>query len=201
MSPDESVTGALHALHRGESGSEERLWNLVYADLRRLASRRLRGLSVDAPLNTTALVHELYLKVQRQDRISYLNRGHFFAVAARLVRHIIIDWVRASRAQRRDSGHPVLSLDDVDSAHSNGKALPPMDLLLLGEAIERLAQVQDVYARVVELRFFAGQTLLEVARTLQISPRKADSIWAFARSWLHRELAPTFGTWPNASND
>jgi RNA polymerase sigma factor (TIGR02999 family) len=188
--PDPEITEALVALRERTPGAMDRLMPLVYDQLRQVAHRQLGAEPTGHTLSTTALVHEAYLKLVDQSRVQWQDRAHFFAVAARAMRRILIDYARRHRALRRGGspqGRPAapVSLDDVDlPVGERAEAL-----LALDDALDRLEQVQERMARVVECRFFAGLTEDETAAALSVSKRTVAREWALARGWLYQELA------------
>ena len=185
----EAITDALYAWRNGAPDAMDRLAPLVYERLRRIAHRQLRAEPVGHTLSTTALVHEAYLKLVDQTRAEWQDRGHFFAVASRAMRRILVDYARRYRAERRgggDDGAPVrpIPLDDTEI---------PVDeradaLVALDEALERLGRFDERQARVVECRFFGGLTEEETAAALGISQRTVAREWVTARGWLYQEL-------------
>ena len=188
--PDPEITQALVALRERTPGAMDRLMPLVYDQLRQVAHHQLGAEPAGHTLSTTALVHEAYLKLVDQSRVQWQDRAHFFAVASRAMRRILIDYARRHRALRRggspDGRRPApVSLDDVDlPVHERAEAL-----LALDDALDRLEQVQERMARVVECRFFAGLTEEETAAALSVSKRTVAREWALARGWLYQELA------------
>jgi RNA polymerase sigma factor (TIGR02999 family) len=155
----------------------------VYEELRRVARRHLRRERPDHSLTPTALVHEAYLKLVDQHRVRWHNRSHFFSIAAHVMRRILVDHARARGAAKRDRGIAV-SLDEV--------ALPiaalQVDLLALDAALEKLSRVDTRQSQLVELRFFAGLTVDQIAGVLDVAPITVKRDWALARAWLFREL-------------
>jgi len=179
------VTELLLSWRQGDSAALDRLVPLVYDELRRVASRRLRGESPGHALQATALVHEVYLRLVDLDRMTLTSRAHFFGVAATLMRQIVVDYARRRRADKRGGGVTVIGLEE---------ALPPawtssVDVMALDEALDALAAIDDRQCRVVELRFFAGLTIDEAATALGISPATVEREWALARAWLYRQLS------------
>jgi RNA polymerase sigma factor (TIGR02999 family) len=158
----------------------------VYQELRRVAGRRLRREIQGHALQPTALVHEVYLRLVDVDRLTLKNRAHFFAVAGRLMRQILVDHARRQRADKRGGGVTLMSLDDVSPATQP----PSVDVLALDQALEALAAIDARQCGVVELRFFAGLTIDEAADALEISPATIEREWALAKAWLYRRLSP-----------
>jgi RNA polymerase sigma factor (TIGR02999 family) len=185
-SEQEMVTDALAAARDGAPGALDRVFPLVYGQLRGLAHRRLAGERSGHTLSTTALVHEAYVKLIDQTRVQWQDRGHFFAVAAGAMRRILVDHARRHRAARRGgvaSGRRI-SLDDVEIAAGEQAA----EIVALDEALQRLAGIDARQARVVELRFFGGLSEKETGDTLGISQRTVAREWVTAKGWLYREL-------------
>src|SRR5436190_9379406 len=177
------VTHILSAIDQGDPHAAEQLLPLVYEELRRLAAQKLAQEKPGQTLQATALVHEAYLRlVGHDDSRHWKDRGHFFAAAAQAMRRILVDNARRKRAQKRGDGLQRQPLDAV--------AAPELDLELvaLDEALSRLAAVDPVKARLVELRYFAGLTGEQAAEVLGISASTADRYWAFARAWLQAEV-------------
>ncbi len=191
VSRDE-VTRLIEAVGRGDRDALSSLVPLVYDELQALAHRQRRRWNGDHTLNTTALVHEAYLKLVDQSRASWANRAHFLAAASRAMRHILINHSRDRRAQKRGgSSAPHLSLDARDAreyealSQSDGDA----DLLLaVNAALERLEQVNPRQSQIVECRFFGGMTIEETALALGISTATVSRGWALAQVRLYREL-------------
>lgn len=180
---DRTVTGLLRQLADGEPEAGNELLPLVYAQLKALARRQLRGERAGHTLNTTALVHEAYLRFGLEE-VSWRDRAHFFAVAARAMRRVLIDYAEARRAQKRGGDAPPLPLEDTVAAPEHRIE----DLLALDEALDRLAALDPRQVRVVECHVFAGMSLDETAAALDISPATVSRDWALARAWLNRTL-------------
>jgi RNA polymerase sigma factor (TIGR02999 family) len=156
----------------------------VYDELRKLASRYLRRERSDHTLQTTALVHEAYLKLVDQKGADWQNRVQFFAVAAQLMRRILVDYARSHRASKRGGSLYKVSLDEALVPAEEKDA----ELLALDEALERLAAIDPQQSRVVELRVFAGLTQEEIAQAMDISPRTVRREWSMAKAWLHQQI-------------
>jgi RNA polymerase sigma factor (TIGR02999 family) len=192
--PDEEeqeITEALVALRRGAPETMDRLLPIVYGELRRMAHRQLGGERGGHTLSTTAVVHEAYLRLADQREVQWENRAQFFALAARTMRRILIDYARRYGAARR--GGPDRSPIDLDALERAGESALAVgeraeSLLALDEALERLSAMDPRLGRVVECRFFAGLTEPETAEALGVSPRTVARDWLLARGWLYREL-------------
>lgn len=180
------VTALLLAWGRGEAEARERLIPLVYAELRCLAARAMAAERRDHTLEPTALVHETYLKLVRQADVPWQSRAHFFGVAARLMREILVDHARVHGAQKRGGGRPRLILDSALAAATGGNEV---ELLALDDALSELSRIDEAQGRIVELRFFGGLSISETAAVLGISPATVKRDWAVARAWLFRQLA------------
>ena len=185
-SPHEDVTGWLLRWSQGDSEALERLLPLIYEECRRVAARQLRCERQEHTLSPTALVHEFYLRLIDQDRVTWKNRAQFFGVAARLMRRILVDHARASKAKKRGGSQVLVSLAPGVDAPEEPRAT---DVLAIDEALRRLGQLDPDQERIVELRFFAGLTVEEIAHTLERSPRTIKREWQLARAWLFREMS------------
>ena len=182
-----SQTGVTDLLVHWSEGDQEalnKLIPLVYDELHKLASRYLRRERRDHTLQTTAVVHEAYLKLVNQRDANFENRLHFFAVAAQIMRRILVDYARRHHASKRGGDLYKLSLDEALVTSEEKGA----DLLALDEALDRLAAIDPRQSRVVELRVFAGLTLEETAQALNISPSTVRREWSMAKAWLHRQI-------------
>ncbi len=184
------ITGLLHELSRGRPDVLERLIPIVYGELRRIAHAQLRGERPGHTLNTTALVHEAYLKLTNLRQVEWRDRAHFFAMAARLMRRILIDYARARKRDKR--GGDAVHVPLAEALDIPGRVAVD-DLLALDEALARLEAHSERQCRVVECRCFAGLTLDETAEALGISVATVKRDWTFSRAWLNRELAPPDG--------
>lgn len=181
------VTRMLLAWSAGETGVEEGLFLLVYDELRRIARLYLRRERESHTLQPTALVHEAYLRLIDQTRVSWQNRAQFYGVAAIMMRRILVNHARSRAARKRGGEAERISLEDA--AISIGQGAP--DLLALDEALNRLAALDERKSRVVELLYFGGLENREVAEVLNVSEKTVQRDWQMARSWLYRELAGT----------
>ena len=186
-SPD--VTRLLIGWSEGDRGVSEQLFSAVYAELHHQAARAMRRESDEVTLQATALVNEAYLRLIDQSRVQWRNRAHFFGVAAQLMRRILVDHARRRRARKRGDGVRPLTLDDANAASGPTSAGDVVDVLVLNEALERLAELDERQARIVELRYFAGLNIEDTGEALHISPATVKREWVVARAWLRRELA------------
>ena len=181
----QSVTQLLVEWSHGDQDALERLTPLVYGELRRLARRHLSRERSDHTLQSTALVHEAYLRLVDQRSVRWQNRAHFFGVAAQLIRRILIDHARARQAGKRGAGACLLSLDEAIDSPAGSRTL---DVVALDDALEQLGKIDPRQSRIVELRFFAGLTVQETAEVLNISTPTVNREWNAAKAWLFREL-------------
>jgi RNA polymerase sigma factor (TIGR02999 family) len=185
MTPPENVTQMLLDWGRGDRAALDRLMAVVYEDLRRQAARCLRRERPDHTLQTTALVHEAYMRLVDQRRVEWQDRAHFFAIAARVMRQVLVDHARRRNADKRGGAEDALPLDE---ALAVGAEEPPVDLVALDEALGRLEALSARQARVVELRYFGGLSVEETAEVLGVSPATVKNDWAASRAWLRRQL-------------
>jgi RNA polymerase sigma-70 factor, ECF subfamily len=181
----QDVTGLLLSWRQGDAAALDRLVPLVYEELRRVARRHLRRESPGHALETTALVHEAYLRMVDVDRMTIANRAHFFGLAAVLMRQILVDHARRKQADKRGGGVTMVSLDDASPAAQPSS----VDVLAVDEALAALAAFDPRQCRVVELRFFAGLSIDEASEALGISPATVEREWALAKAWLYRRLS------------
>jgi RNA polymerase sigma factor (TIGR02999 family) len=184
------VTALLQAWGRGDASALDALLPAVYPELHRQAEGYMRGQPAGHTLQATALVHEAYLKLVDQTKVEWRSRAHFYGVAAKAMRSILIDHARARQAAKRGAGAERLTLDPARDAP--GKT-PPVDVLDLDEALQRLAELDPDKARLVELRYFGGLSIEEAAEVLEVSPATLKRHWNTARAWLRRELTPQSG--------
>ena len=184
-SPGE-VTLLLNELKLGNKDALGRLVPMVYRELRQVAARLLRGERTGHTLQPTALVHELYLRLVEQDRADWKDRAHFLAVAAKLMRHILVDYARARGTAKRDG---MATRIEIAGFELSGEEPRAEEILAVDEALDRLAELDPQQTRVVELRYFAGLTVEETAEAVGISPRTVKRDWAMASAWLRSELS------------
>jgi RNA polymerase sigma-70 factor (ECF subfamily) len=181
------VTRLLVDWSDGDASALEKLLPIVYNELRRIARRALHREAVGHTLQPTALVNELYLRLVEQRRATWANRAQFFAVAAQMMRHVLVDHARAQLAAKRGGSSPRVSLDEA----ADVEAKATWEILAIDEALERLATLDAEQARIVELRFFSGLTVEETAHVLGRSPRTIKREWRLAKAWLYGELRHT----------
>ncbi len=180
------ITERLRELNRHHgSKADSGLFTVVYDELRRQAHRHLRRERPGHTLQTTALVHETYLKLSKQKGVEWENRSHFFAVAATMMRRILIDHAKAKHRARRGGVQDDRPLDEALSVIASNTAF---DVIALDEALDRLTVTDRQVSRVVELRFFAGLDVSETAQVLGVSDSTVKRDWRMAKAWLHREL-------------
>lgn len=180
----QGVTRLLREAQAGDRAALDELLPLVYRELRQLAARHLARESAGHTLQATALVHEVYLRLVDQHSVDWRNRAHFFSIAAEMMRRILVNHAVSRRAQKRGAGETLLSLDEVLGFPNRQN----VDLILLDEALSRLAQLDSVQARIVELRFFGGLTVEEVAEVLGASDSEVKREWRSAKAWLAAQL-------------
>lgn len=188
--PPSEVTQLLHRWKDGNREALDALLPLVYDELRRLAHRHLRNERAEHTLQSSALVHEAYFRMIGQDFPQWEGRTHFFAIAAQLMRQILVDYARRHRASKRGSGACMITLGKVE-------ALPQrkdVDVVALHDALSTLAELDPRQSRVVELRFFAGLSLEETSEVMGIGTATVQRDWTAARAWLHREISRRSGT-------
>jgi RNA polymerase sigma factor (TIGR02999 family) len=178
------VTELLVRWRGGDKAALDALLPLVYAELRRIARHYLSNERSDHTLQSTALVHEAYLRLAKQQLPEWQNRAHFFAVAAQLMRQILVDYARTHKASKRGGAVYVLGLEEAEE-----KAQPlDLDIVALDDALKTLAELDLQQSRVVELKFFGGLSIEETAEVLGVSPSTVKREWITARAWLYREL-------------
>lgn len=184
MPKSPEVTRLLIDWSNGRREARERLLPIVYEELRRMAQRQMRQERTGHTLQATALVHEAYLKLVDQRRVSWRNRAHFFGVAAKMMRRILVDHARSHATEKRGGDWERLSLDEAPLIAVDAV----VDLVGLDGALDRLAVLDEQQAKVVELRYFGGLTIDETAEVLHISPATVSREWTVAKAWLFGEL-------------
>lgn len=182
----EDLTEMLKRWSSGDRDALDRLMPIIYDELRRIAKRRFRREHPDNTLQPTALVNELYIRLVDQKGVSWEGRAHFLAIAARIMRQILVDRARARNAAKRGGGDYKLDLTDISDVPDEGRRL---DLLALDRALEGLASFDPRQSRLVELKFFGGLSIEETAEVMAMSSATVKREWALARSWLFRELS------------
>ena len=185
MAQTHKITQMLREWSDGNREALEELMPLVYDELHKQARRYLRRERPNHTLQTTALIHEAYLKLIDQKNVNWESRTHFFAVAANLMRRILVDHARAKHREKRGGANENLPLEEAMLAVSDEKSI---DLIALDEALNRLAEFDEQQSRIVELRYFSGLSLEETAAVLKVSRTTVATDWALAKAWLHREL-------------
>jgi RNA polymerase sigma-70 factor, ECF subfamily len=184
-SPSQEVSQLLRAWSDGDRTALDKLVPLVYDELRRMARRHMDRQQAGHTLQTTALIHEAYLKLIDQKEAHWRNRAHFFGVAAKAMRSILVDYARASHAAKRGGGAVLVSLDEAAVASDERAA----ELVALDDALAGLAAIDRRKCQVVELRYFGGLSVEETAEVLQVSVETVARDWRLARTWLLRELS------------
>jgi RNA polymerase sigma factor (TIGR02999 family) len=179
------ITDLLLELRSGDAAALDRLFPLVYEELRRVAHRQLRAERGEHTLGTTGLVHEAYLRLVDQTRVEYRDRRHFFALAARAMRRVLVDYARRYRAQKRGGDQRPVSLDEA-SVPAGERA---DNVLALDDALSRLADVDARLSQIVECRFFGGLSEEETAEVVGVNARTVRRDWVKAKTWLSRELS------------
>ena len=169
----------------GGTDVSERLMPLIYDELRRQASRYMRRERIGHTLQTTALIHEAYLKLIDKPDVNWQNRAHFFGVAAQVMKRILVDHAKSKRREKRGGIAENLPLDEARFVISEGKSV---DLIALDEALTRFAEFDPQQAKIVELKYFAGMQIDEIAEALRISPATVKREWNSAKAWLHSEI-------------
>jgi RNA polymerase sigma factor (TIGR02999 family) len=185
MTGPPNVTQLLAAWSRGDQAALEALTPLVHQELHRLAARYMAGERPGHILQATALVNEAYVRLVDWKDVRWQNRAHFFAMAARIMRRVLVDFARTRRREKRGGGQIHLSLSEAAEV----AAAEPVDLVLLDDALKALETLDERQSRVVELRFFGGLSLEEAAVVLDVSVATVRRDWSLARAWLYRELS------------
>ena len=180
----EEVTQLLVAWSKGNKGALDQLMPMVYRELHRLARRRLDRENDGHTLQTTALVNEAYIRMVGQNKAQWQNRAHFFAIAAQMMRRILVDYARSRHYAKRGGGAPQVSFDEMLAA-PGGRAA---DVVALDEALTTLAEFDERKSKMVELRFFGGLSIEETAEVLGVSPGTVRRDWTLAKAWLQSEI-------------
>ena len=184
MTSTQDITQYLRELSDGNESAPEHLMPLVYGELRRLAQGYLEGERADHTLQATALVHEAYIRLVDWKNVSWQNRAHFFALAAQVMRRILVDHARGKKAEKRGGGMTKLALDEAISFPQQRE----VDLVALDDALKTLAELDPAQSKIVELRFFGGLTIDETAEAMRISPATVKREWQMAKAWLHKRI-------------
>jgi RNA polymerase sigma factor (TIGR02999 family) len=185
-SPHRDATQLLLKASEGDESAVSSLFSVVYDELRRIAAGALRHERHDHTLQPTALVHEAYLRLADEPGAWRENRAHFLAIASRAMRRVLVEHARRRKAIKRGSGRPRLSIEDAEPAAP--AYVEALDLVLLDDALERLSALDARQGRIVELRFFGGLTVEEIATVLGLSSRTVKREWQISRAWLKREI-------------
>jgi RNA polymerase sigma factor (TIGR02999 family) len=184
MSTSGDITELLHAHAAGDRDALDRLLPQVYDELRRIAGARLRRERPDHTLHSTDIVHEAFMKLMPLERIDWRDRAHFYALASRAMRNVLVDHAERRGTAKRGGGYVAVPLEEIPQAVER----PLEDLIALSRALDELERIDERQARVVECRFFGGLDIDETAEALGISPATVSRDWSFARAWLHRSL-------------
>jgi len=180
------VTALLRHWKQGDDQALPALLPLVYKELRRLAHYHLQSERPDHTLQSTALVHEAYLRLLGGKQVEFQDRAHFFAVASRLMRQVLVDYARERRASKRDGGCRI-DVEFLDALPGNGDA----ELLALDDALNELSRIDKRQGEIVEMKFFGGLSAPEISQVMGLSRATVDRDWATARVWLHRQMSRT----------
>jgi RNA polymerase sigma factor (TIGR02999 family) len=187
--PADGITRLLNAWQGGDAAARDRLFVLVYAELRRRAAGQFRRERQGHTLSPTALVHEAYLRLMGQDRARWQNRAHFFAIASEMMRRVLVEHARKRKAAKRPGAAVRVALEEDVATAKPREA----DLIALDAALEELTAMDARQGRVVVLRFFGGLSLEEIAEVLDVSRATVNRDWRFARTWLYRRVAAPAG--------
>lgn len=196
MDSSQEITQMLLALEQGDPSAAERLLPLVEKELRRLARSYRRKVKRVPLLQTTMLIDDAYLKLVDQNRVHWKNRNHFFAIAATCMRRILLDYVKAEHRKKRGGGVEHIALSEATLISSEKS----VELLALDEALNKLERQDGRQSQIVEMRFFGGYSMKEVAKILEISESTANEEWVMAQAWLHLELNATRGSSTHTSS-
>ena len=186
MSDSQNITLLLQQIGKSNESAPDELFEVVYDELRRIAHRYMQNERSDHTLQPTALVHEAYLQLVGWEDVTWQNRAHFFAVAARIMRQVLIESARQKKSLKRGGGWQKIVLDEAISFPTQGGK--EFDLLEINDALEALSELDERQARIVELRFFGGLTYEETGHALAISPKTVQREWTLAKAWLRRRL-------------
>ncbi len=188
-SSKDEVTRNLRAWSAGDKDALDNLLPTVYSELHRQASGFMRHERADHTLQTTALIHETFLKLINQHDVDWQNRAHFFAIASKVMRRVLLDYARAMNRGKRGAGVEKVVYDETQK--TSASAAKPVDILALDEALTRLEKIDEREARIVELRYFGGLSVEETGAVLNISAATVKREWSFAKAWLKQELLKT----------
>lgn len=169
----------------GDQAALDELMPIIYEELRRMARRYMNRQSEGHTFQTTELIHEAYLKLAGRQKTDWKNRSHFFGVAARAMRHILVDYARSKNAQKRGGGMPQITFEE-NALISDDRS---EEMIILDEALQRLSGLDERKSRVVEMKFFGGLTIEEIAEVLRTSTKTVKRDWRFARNWLLKEIS------------
>ena len=191
VTPGHDVTRLLRAWSEGDQGALDQLMPVVYDELHRLARHYMADERPEHTLQPTALVNEAYLRLANAGHADFQGRAHFFAISARVMRRILVDWARVRSAQKRGGDVPVLELRENLALDGSGKpwGASSHDLVAIDNALEALAKLDPRKSEIVELRFFGGLSLKETAQVLKVSEETIRKDWNITKSWLKRELS------------
>jgi RNA polymerase sigma factor (TIGR02999 family) len=187
------VTALLRQWANGEPDAISRLVEALYPELKRMAERRMRNERADHTLQATGLVHEFFLEMARNQEMVWQNRAHFLAVASQAMRRFLIDYARGHNADRRGGKVTKLQLDGLDLAALDAESRDTVNLVIMGELLDRLAAEEPRMAQVVDMRCFGGLTYTEIGEVLRIDERTAKRDWQVARAWLSSQLWREYG--------
>lgn len=182
----QEISRILQQWSDGGKEASDKLMPLVYDELRRQASRYMRRERIGHTLQTTALIHEAYLKLIDQRDVNWQNRAHFFGVAAQAMKRILVDYAKSRHREKRGGEAENMPLDEARFVISDGKSV---DLIELDEALTRFAEFDPQQAKIVELKYFAGMKIEEIAEALRLSPATVKREWNSAKAWLHSEIS------------
>lgn len=185
MESDHSVTNLLERWNSGDNEALDELMPLIYEQLRKMARRYMNQQNPGHTLQTTALIHEAYLRMFKQKEKHFENRAHFFGVAAQAMRHILVDYARSRQTEKRGGGARPISLDEAALVTDERAA----ELVAFDDALKELETLSKRQSRVVELRYFGGLSVEETAKVLNISADTVMRDWSMAKTWLHRALS------------